>query len=554
MRVEIAKPWLAFYEELGIQIPEFEDRPVGSYVEEHAKIRPDAPAVAYVETVLSYAELNAASNQLANAFIALGLKRGDVVGLHMPNIPQYVIAVIAISKIGAIGTGLSPLLAPPELAHQIDDGHVKAIISLSELSGALAKMPDAPKSLKTIIVTGSADFLTRAPFECPTIKGVEVLPYLGLTDPADDEFQQVDVNWNDTFMIQYTGGTTGKPKGAMLSHRNVMHNGAQTTSINEWETGRETIISAFPMFHIAGLSNALSSARYGGLLVLVPNPRDTDFICQQIKAFPPTILAGVPALYDMMAANPKFAKSDFSQLKTALTGAAPLTRTSYDALSAIIGEGKISDVFGMTETSPCYTGHPPKRYKIGSVGIPMPGVTVRIRDIETGVEEMPIGEPGEIICSGPQVMKGYLNLPEQTAHALREIDGEQYMFSGDVGYMDEDGYIFLCDRAKDMLIVGGYKVFSVEVEDKLCSLPEVAVCAVVGAEDAERPGNDIVHLFVELSAMHKGDNPDSVTEKIIQFCREAMAPYKVPKHVHFIDSIPLTPVGKIDKKALRKTV
>ena len=554
MQVETAKPWLTFYEELGILTPDFEDRPVGSYVEEHAKIRPDGPALAYVDTVLSYADLNAASNQLANAFTALGLKRGDVIGLHMPNIPQYVIAVTAISKIGAIGTGLSPLLAPPELAHQINDGHVKAVISLSDLSGALAKMPDVPKSLKTVIVTGSADFLTRAPFDCPDIKGVEVLPYLGLTDPADDAFQQVDVEWNDTFMIQYTGGTTGKPKGAMLSHRNVMHNAAQTISINEWEVGRETIISAFPMFHIAGLSNALSSARYGGLLVLIPNPRDTDFICQQIKAFPPTIMAGVPALYDMMAANPKFAKSEFSQLKTALTGAAPLTRTSYDALSAIIGEGKISDVFGMTETSPCYTGHPPKRYKIGSVGLPMPGVNVRIRDIETGTRDMPIGEPGEIVCSGPQVMKGYLNLPEQTAHALREIDGEQYMFSGDVGYMDEDGYIFLCDRAKDMLIVGGYKVFSVEVEDKLCSLPEVAVCAVVGAEDADRPGNDIVHLFVELSAGHKGDNPDSVTEKIIQFCREAMAPYKVPKHVHFIDSIPLTPVGKIDKKALRKTV
>ncbi len=554
MQAEIAKPWIAFYEELGIETPDFEDLPVGSYVQTHARVRPNAPALAYFDKVISYSELNTAANQLANALTALGIKRGDVIGLHMPNIPQYAIAIIAISKMGAIGTGLSPLLAPPELAHQIKDGKVKIVISLSDLAGALAKMPEVPPSLKSVIVTGSADFLTRAPFECPDIKGVDVLTYLGLTDPAKETFEQKDVHWNDTFMIQYTGGTTGKPKGAMLSHRNVLHNTAQTTSINEWVEGEETIISAFPMFHIAGLSNALSTARFGGLFVLISNPRDTDFICQQIKAYPPTIMAGVPALYDMMSANPNFAKSEFSQLKTALTGAAPLTRTSYDALSAIIGKGKISDVFGMTETSPCYTGHPPKRYKLGSVGIPMPGVTVRIRDIETGERDMPIGEPGEIVCSGPQVMKGYLNLPEQTAHALREIDGERYMFSGDVGYMDEDGYIFLCDRAKDMLIVGGYKVFSVEVEDKLCALPEVAACAVVGSEDAERPGNDIVHLFVELSAKHKNDNPDSVTEKIIQFCREAMAPYKVPKHVHIIDSIPLTPVGKIDKKALRQTV
>jgi len=554
MQTETAQPWLAFYEQLGINAPEFEDRPIGSYIEEHASKRPEAPALAYFDTVLSYAELNTASNQLANAFTALGLTREDVIGLHMPNIPQYVISVIALSKIGAIGTGLSPLLAPPELAHQIEDGQVKAVISLSDLSGALAKMPKVPASLKTVIVTGPADFLTRAPFECPKIKGVEVMTYLGLTDPADENFDQVEVHWNDTFMIQYTGGTTGKPKGAMLSHRNVMHNAAQTASINEWDVGKEVILSAFPMFHIAGLSNALSTGRYGGLLILIPNPRDTDFICQQMQSFPPTLMAGVPALYDMLIANPKVLEVEFSQLKAALSGAAPLTRASYDALSAVIGEGKISDVFGMTETSPCYTGHPPKRYKIGSVGIPMPQVTVRIRDIETGERDMAFGEVGEIVCTGPQVMKGYLNLPKESAHALRDIGGERYMFSGDVGYMDEDGYIFLCDRAKDMLIVGGFKVFSVEVEEKLCTLPEVRVCAVVGAPDKSRPGNEIVHVFVELSPQHKADDPDALREKIIQFCREAMAPYKVPKHVHFIESIPLTPVGKIDKKALRLNI
>lgn len=552
MQTDLAKPWLAFHKKLGIETPEFEDRPLGSYVEEHAREKSDAPALAYFDRVLSNSDVNQAANQLANAFIALGLKRGDVIGLHMPNIPQYLISVIAISKIGAIGTGLSPLLAPPELAHQIEDGQVKMVISLSDLAGALAKMPEIPASLKTVIVTGPMDFLTRAPFDCPEIKGVEVLTYLGTTDGADDTFEQVEVHWNDTFMIQYTGGTTGKPKGAMLSHRNVMHNTAQTSSINEWEDGAETVLSAFPMFHIAGLSNAVSSGRHGSLLVLIPNPRDTDFICKQIEAFPPTIMAGVPAIYDMMIANPNFAKADFTQLKTVLTGAAPLTRTSYDALSAIIGDGKISDVFGMTETSPCYTGNPPKRYKLGSVGFPMPGVTVRIRDIETGTRDMPVGEPGEIACSGPQVMKGYLNLPKESAHALREIDGERYMFSGDVGYMDEDGYIFLCDRAKDMLNVGGFKVFSVEVEEKLCSLPEVSVCAIVGAADTSRPGNDIVHLYVELSSKHTQDSPDDVRDKIIQFCRETMAPYKVPKHIHFIDSIPLTVVGKIDKKALRQ--
>jgi long-chain acyl-CoA synthetase len=252
-----------------------------------------------------------------------------------------------------------------------------------------------------------------------------------------------------------------------------------------------------------------------------------------------------------MIANPAFSALDFSKLRLAVSGAAPLTRGSYDALSAVIGEHKISDAFGMTETAPCYTANPPRRYKLGSIGFPVPNAKVRIVDVETGKQDMPCGEPGEIICTGPQVMKGYLSLPDESAKALREIDGERWMFSGDVGYMDEEGYIFLCDRAKDMLIVGGFKVFSVEVEDKLSAMPEIAVCAIIGSEDKARAGNDIVNLYVELSASYKNADHDFVKDKIVTFCHDSMAAYKAPKHIHFIDAIPLTPVGKIDKKALR---
>jgi long-chain acyl-CoA synthetase len=544
-------PWLAHYESLGINTPEYEDRPFGSFIEEHARIQPEAVAMWFITRGISYSEYNKQANRLANALIELGVNKGDVVGIHLPNIPQYSITLAAISKIGAIGSGISPLLAPPEIAYQIQDAGIKVIITLSDLTLALATMPETPNCLEYAIVTGATDLLAPADFALPEIKHCQALAYLNLTQSSSDELNQIDVHWNDTFMIQYTGGTTGKPKGAMLSQRNVMHNTAQSMAVNPSDGSRETLLSAFPMFHIAGLANAIGCAINGGMMILVPNPRDTDFICAQLQKHPANVLIGVPALYDMMVANPAFAGLDFSKLRVAVSGAAPLTRKSYDALSAVIGKNKLSDAFGMTETAPCYTANPPKRYKLGSIGFPVPNAKVRIRDVETGNKDMPFGEPGEIICTGPQVMKGYLNLPDESAKALREIDGERWMFSGDVGYMDEEGYIFLCDRAKDMLIVGGYKVFSVEVEDKLSAIPEIATCAVIGSEDKVRPGNDIVNLYVELSANYKDVDQNTIKDKILTFCRESMAAYKAPKHIHIIDAIPLTPVGKIDKKALR---
>lgn len=545
-------PWLAHYGSLGIITPEFEDRPFGSFIEEHALNQPEAIAMWYIARGISYAEYNKQANRLANALIKLGVKKGDVVGIHLPNIPQYPIMLAAISKIGAIGSGVSPLLAPPEVAYQIQDAGIKVIITLNELSLALTNMPETPDCLEYAIVTGAADLLAPTDFDLPEIKHCEVLPFLGLIQAASDEYSQTDIHWNDTFMIQYTGGTTGKPKGAMLSHRNVMHNTSQSMAVNPFEGSQETLLSAFPMFHIAGLANAIASAIYGGLMILVPNPRDTDFICAQLQKYPANVLIGVPALYDLLVANPAFSTLDFSNLRVAVSGAAPLTRGSYDAISAVIGTNKISDAFGMTETAPCYTTNPPKRYKLGSIGFPVPNAKVRIRDVETGTQDMPYGEAGEIICTGPQVMKGYLNLPNESAKALREIDGERWMFSGDVGYMDEEGYIFLCDRAKDMLIVGGFKVFSVEVEDKLSAIPEIAACAVIGSEDKARPGNDIVNLYVELSSNYKEADHNTVKDKILTFCHGTMAAFKTPKHIHFIDTIPLTPVGKIDKKALRQ--
>jgi long-chain acyl-CoA synthetase len=250
----------------------------------------------------------------------------------------------------------------------------------------------------------------------------------------------------------------------------------------------------------------------------------------------------------MLCVHPVFRELDFGSLRVAVSGGAPFSAADIAKLADLIGPGKFAEVYGMTETSPVQTLNPGQRLKPGYAGVPVPGTEVRIVDAETG-RSLAIDEPGEIIASGPQVMRGYLNMPEASSQALREIDGKTFMFTGDIGFMDSDGYVKICDRSKDMLIVGGYKVFSVEVENKLLELDEIAACAVVGRPDEARPGNEVVQLHVQLAPGHAGD--DALRARITAFCRDKMAPYKVPKEIFFPEVLPLTSVGKIDKKALR---
>lgn len=548
------RPWMATYDALGIAATEFDGLTLGDHVERHARDNPDASAYRFLNATISYGELNAMANQLANGLSALGVGRDDTIGFHMPNLPQYFLGLIAISKLGASGSGVSPLLAPPELAHQIGDAGISVLITLADFAPALSAMPSIPKCLRHVISVGAGDTLGAPDVTPLSLPGVSGTTYQSVIHDQSDGFKHIPVDMDDTFMIQYTGGTTGKPKGAELSHRNLMGNVPMATAFDpKAERYGERFASAFPYFHVAGLALLLHAIPIGAESLILPNPRDVDHFVAQMQAKSPTLLGAVPALYDMLIAHPDFKTIDFSNLRAAKSGAAPLTKVTLDKLEAVIGPNKFSDVFGMTETGPCYIVHPVARYKPGSIGIPLPGADVRIMDVETGTTEMPLGEPGEIVTAGPQVMKGYLGLPEESARALREIDGVRYMYSGDVGYMDEEGYVFLCDRAKDMLVVGGFKVFSVEVEDKLKAHPDVAESAIVGAPDDKRPGNDIVHLFVQRSPDSEGSD-EEVTTRLLDWIRTNMAPYKVPKQVHILKEIPLTPVGKIDKKKMRASL
>jgi len=362
--------------------------------------------------------------------------------------------------------------------------------------------------------------------------------------PVEVELSPDDLGW-----IQYTGGTTGAPKGAMLSHRNAAHN---ILSINKWlgwQWGQGVLLSGFPIFHIAGLTVCESAIFFGWTQVLIPNPRDTAHICKEIAKYKPTNMANVPSLYQMLMADPKFKALDHSTLGTCISAAAPFPKESQAELESIIGKGKLLELYGMTETSPVSTMNPSKgRKKLGTVGMPILNVACKLVDPGTG-GEVPLGEAGEICLKGPLVMQGYFNKPEETRNA---VDEQGYMHTGDVAVMDAEGYLTIVDRTKDMINVGGFKVFSSKVEEILAQHPAVGMLALIGVDNPRRPGSEIVKAYVQLDPLFQYDgDEEALKENIIRFAKEKCSAYEVPKVIEIIKEMPLTAVGKIDKKVLR---
>jgi len=560
------KPWLRSYD---AGIPAEIDLPATTYaalLEEGLHARPQRAAVHFLGRTLTFAELENASARFAVFLKACGCTPGHTVGVNLPNTPQYLIALAGAIRAGCAVTGVSPLLSPTEMAYQLNDAGVKVLVTLDAIfEKKLAPVAGDIAGMTHVVATNIADplpwikrtlgkWLKKVP--CGTVgplpgKTVTTLPRILADYPADKPAAALSPE--DTCLIQYTGGTTGLPKGTELTHANMAAHLTQLTNWLNLGFGEEVFCSGFPFFHQAGLILTLTALRTANTQCLIPDPRNTAHICEQIKTYRPTMLANVPSLYQMLVDNPTFKTLDLSSIRLCLSGAAPFAVEAINALEAYTGKGTVLEVYGMTETSPMITMNPYKGpKKIGSVGLPMPNTRVKLVDVETGTTEVPLGAEGELIVQGPQVMKGYRNKPEETAHAKRDFAGGKWMFTGDVARMDEDGYITICDRVKDMLIVGGFKVFSREVEEKLYQLPEVEFCAIVGLPDDKRPGNDIVKAVVQLSTAARQQDPEAVKAKILDFCRQSVSPYKVPKRIEFIEAIPLTNVGKVDKKALRK--
>jgi len=529
---------------------------------------PEKLALAFYGTKLTYGELDKFSNELAQMLIENGFKKGDVLGICLPNIPEYIFGILGGMKAGLIVSGVSPLLSAVQIQYQLNDlgsgGKQVALLTLDAIfSGHIVKIASALPSLKLIITTSVAGFMPKflgfmgkligkvPKGKVTPIKDKTVLQYhKDVIGKFSDELPDVKVSPDDIAFIQYTGGTTGPPKGAMLLHRNFVADIKIFQHWLSWEFGKGFGLSGFPFFHIAGLFTCANVIMLGWSQVLIPNPRDTTHIIKEMLKYRPSVLANVPTLYQMLLKNPKFKKIDKEMIDYVISAAAPFPKESQEVLESVIGEGKLIELYGMTETSPLTIGNPSKgKKKLGHVGLPFPNVDFKLLDPDTGAE-VPIGEPGEICIRGPMVMQGYYNKPEETKNAK---DSDGFMHTGDMGAMDEEGYVKIVDRTKDMIIVGGFKVFSAKLEDTLTKHPAIDMVATIGIPNPERPGSEIVKAFIQLDPNFKYDgNEEALKEDILTFAKENCAPYEVPKSFEITEELPLTTVGKVDKKLLRK--
>lgn len=514
-------------------------------------------AYACMGKFITYAEVDALSKQLGAWLQSQGLARGARVALMMPNVLQYPIALAAVLRAGYVVVNVNPLYTPRELQYQLNDSGAEGIIILENFAHTLEKIIGNTK-VKTVVVASMGEMLGAAKgllvnFVVRNIKKMVPdfsLPQAvkfstALREGASLRLQQAPLGHDDIAFLQYTGGTTGLSKGAMLSHRNVIANLLQNEAWLQPAMDKPpkveslVFVCALPLYHIFALTVCcLMGTRVGGMNILIPNPRDIPSVVKELSKHRFNMLPAVNTLYNALLNNPDFAKLDFSYLKLCNGGGMAVQKAVNDRWRAVTGKS-IIEGYGLSETAPVATANPADADDFtGTIGLPLPSTDIAILD-DAG-NELPLGQAGEIAIRGPQVMEGYWEKPEETARVMTR---EGYFRSGDIGIMNERGYVSIVDRKKDMVIVSGFNVYPNEVEGIVAMHPGVLECAVVGVPD-EHTG-EAVKLFVV-----KRD-PSLTTEQIIEFCNEQLTAYKRPKQIEFRSELPKTNVGKILRRELR---
>ncbi len=505
----------------------------------------------------SYKEVNLYSTKFAAALKQLGIYKGDRVGLFMPNIPQFIISFFGILKAGAIVVPISPIYGSEDLRHMLKDSNIKTVVSLDFLYPTLEEVCPDCTDLEHIILTSIGELLSpikralarilRKIPASPKVPGA--LKFFKLIDETEGNFTRVECSPKDVAVLAYTGGTTGRPKGAMLTHMNIVSNMLQA---REWaiqyhpEGLNKRFLGAVPFFHIIGLTTVmLATAQFDSTVYLVPNPRDFKFLLDTIQKHKVNYFHGVPTLFRALLKQHIFSKFDLSSLDVVFSGGSPLTADLANSFEKAVGGNAIMvEAFGMTELSPMASANPIQfdGRKFGSIGIPIVDTDMIIVDIENKME-VPPGEVGEILVKGPQVMKGYYNQPEETAFTINE---EGYIHTGDIGRIDEDGYFFIVDRVKDMINVSGYKVFPSEVEEYILNnISQIQEAIVIPTPD-EYQGESVKLIVV----LKEGENVTK--DSIINTLKGRIAKYKIPKKIEFRDDLPVTSIGKVDRKFLRQ--
>ena len=555
------KPWLVNYDKGVPQTIEIPNVPLFHFLEETARKYPDRACTIFKGAVITFKEMNTVSDHIAAALVELGLKKGDRVGIFMPNSPQFVMIFFGILKAGGVVVATNPLYTPHEIEHQAGDAGIEYMFVMTNYYDTIKKAQPNTK-IKKLIVTNLKETLppiTKILFTLLREKKGGFRIEGGLKDD-DIWFQdllakhkesprpQLEIGPDDTALFQYSGGTTGVSKGAVALHRNLV---ANTLQLKSWvvtlNDGQEVFLMAIPLFHVYGMVAGLGLAiAFGASMVMVPNPRDLKDVLGSISKYKATVFPGVPAMYNGINNHPdaKAGKYELSSINLCISGSAPLLRETKEEFERLTG-GTIVEAYGLSEAPTGTHGNPVLGVnKTGSIGMPFPNMECRVVSLDDGETDLPQGEIGELVLHGPQVMKGYHNMPTETANTLRtSSDGKIWLYTGDIVRMDEDGYFYIVDRKKELIKPGGYQVWPREVEEAIAAHPKVLDVGVAGIPDPYR--GETVKAWIVLKP-----GETATQDEIKAFCKERLAVFKVPTHYEFRDELPKTTIGKILRREL----
>jgi len=554
-----SRPWLKFYDEGVPSHIDYPPIPLDLLLADSASKHPTHPAIIFgarlgtrvLDRTLHYLHLNDAVNRFASALQQLGVKKGDRVAIFLPNCPQFVIAFYGTLRAGGIAVPCNPLYVERELERQLNDAGAVIIITLSAFYERVRNIR-ASTPLRNVIVTNIKEYFPqllhflftvareKKEGHRATLTAKSDLWFQPLLRGAPATPQSVQTGAEDTACLLYTGGTTGVPKGAELSHRNLLSNTMAGNALAQTQEAKDFTIGALPFFHSYGMTSVMNmSIAKACTMILIPNPRDILHVMGAISKHRATFYPGVPTMYVAVINHPRVKEFDLSSIRVCLSAAAPLPREVQEKFQAVTG-GRLVEAYGLTETSPGTHVNPPYgRNKPGTIGLPWPDTDAKIMDLETGEREMPVGEIGELIVRGPQVMKGYWQKPMETINVIRN----GWLYTGDIARMDEEGYFQIVDRKKDMIISGGFNIYPRDVEEVLFMHPAVKEASVVGVPDEYR-GESIKAFIVLKEGMNETE------EGIITFCREHLARFKVPSSIEFRTDLPKSAIGKVLRREL----
>jgi long-chain acyl-CoA synthetase len=539
------RPWFPHFDYWVRPHLNYPRRPLTDILRIAASDVPDRPATAFLGAELTYAEIKDRSDRFATALARMGIAKGDRVGVMLPNCPQYLIAVFGILRTGAIVVNVNPLYTPREIGVVANDSGMRVLVVLDALAPA-ALAAAAPK-IERYLITSAAEYSAHRA-ACPVVEGTERLADV-LAAVEIPQLPRVEIDpERDVAVLQYTGGTTGTPKGAMLTHFNIFANVVQTTTLHipSLRRGEERYLLVIPFFHIYGFTVGLMAGTWlGAQQILIPK-YDVEALLDAVRDHRPTYFPAVPTIYISLLNHPRARQSGLDRIRAFNSGSAPLPLEVLAQFEDMTG-GMLSEGYGLSEASPVtHTSPSLSIRKPGSIGIPLPDTDMKVVDLVEGNEEMATGVEGELCIAGPQVMAGYWNRADETAATIRtDAHGTRWLYTGDIARVDADGFTYIVQRKKDMVIVGGFNVYPGEVESVLFTHPAVMEACVIGVPDAYR--GEVVKAFVVLKP-----GMQATVEELQTHCAKDLAEFKRPVQLEIRESLPKSAVGKVLRRLLRE--